>query len=109
MMPRVVGNLRTAAIISSALVVPFTTLELVNRWRYHEGFPFPLFALMWLCPFLFIIVLGPMLRIVTAGVRDKSALLGLALKGALLCLTAWLWIGLVLDQVPCFLGVPLCD
>ena len=24
-------------------------------------------------------------------------------------LTAWLWIGILMDQMPCFLGVPNCD
>jgi hypothetical protein len=28
---------------------------------------------------------------------------------ALLVLIAWFWVGLVDDQMPCFLGVPNCD
>lgn len=33
----------------------------------------------------------------------------LVLRVAVLILIAWLWIGSVVDQMPCFPGVPNCD
>ena len=34
---------------------------------------------------------------------------GFPVKVVLLGLVAWYWIGLVIDQMPCFLGAPNCD
>jgi hypothetical protein len=41
-------DLKTSALASSALVLPFMILELVNQRSFHEGYPIPLFSLMWL-------------------------------------------------------------
>ena len=45
--PNLRSNLKFA-VLSSALVIPFVILELVNRRNYHEGFPFLVFLSLWL-------------------------------------------------------------
>ena len=64
-------NLRWPILISTLLVLPFLILELVNRWRYHEGFPIPLFVLLWLLQLGFALILAPIVRDIRAGNKIK--------------------------------------
>lgn len=108
-MSNTLRTLRIPAILSLALVLPFMVLEVINRRSYHEGFPIALFALLWLLPLSFILVALPITRSPAGGAGTLAQRLGILLRVALLVLIAWLWGSLVLDQLPCFLGVPNCD
>jgi hypothetical protein len=102
-------KLKPPALISLILVLPFMLLELVNRRTYHEGFPVVVFGLLWLLPIAFIVMLMPIVQTVRAGSSILAKPLTLVLRVALLVLVAWLWGGILIDQLPCFLGVPNCD
>jgi len=102
-------NLRTPAIVNSVLVIPFMILELVNRRAFYEDFPIPLFATMWLLPLSFILILMPLVRNLRSQERTTANPLSLLLRAVFLILLAWLWVGLIHDQMPCFLGVPNCN
>ena len=102
-------KLRTPAIISSILVLPFTILELMNRRNFQECFPIALFVFMWLLSLSFILVLTPIVRNSEARNRNIANPLGLLPRIAFLVLVTWVWMAVVLDQMPCFLGVPNCD
>ena len=108
-MKNILTNLRSPAIISLLLVVPFIIMELVNRRNFNEGFPFPLFGFMWVLPILFILTLTPMVQTVRAGNSLMANPISLLLKVAFLLFLAWFWGNIVVDQMPCFLGVPNCD
>jgi hypothetical protein len=95
--------------VSAALVAPFIVLEWANRRTAAEAFPVGLFLLMSLHALVIVLSVTPALRRFHA---EKS----------LNTLTAGHWAGLllgvllglvyalmVLDQLPCFLGVPNCD
>lgn len=102
---RLLGPIAAACL----LVIPFAILEVVNRRGYGEPFPFQLFAMMWLMAFCFAFILTPTVRSLMPA-RSGSANRSIILPGlASLLLLAWGWIGLIRDQMPCFLGVPLCD
>ena len=103
------GTLITPAIISSVLVLPFMVLELVNRRALPGAYPAPLFVFMWLLPFTFTVILMPIARRFRARNGDVAMPRGHLARVALLIVIAWLWVGLVADQMPCFLGVPNCD
>jgi len=64
---------------------------------------------MWLLLLSFIVILMPILRSVPAGNRNMPNPLSVLPRIVLLILIGWLWVSLVLDQMPCFLGVPNCD
>lgn len=102
-------NLRSPAIIGAILVLPFMILELINRRNFHEGFPVPLFGMLWLLPVIFIVLLMPIVQNVRAGNNLLAQPVGLLLRVVFLVLIAWLWGSLLMDQMPCFLGVPNCD
>ena len=82
------------AVAAFALVLPFVLLEAVNR-GVDRNFPVVLFALMWLLASAFVAIL----------MRPSRWWL----RAALLIPIAAFWVGLVVDQMPCFLGVPNCD
>jgi len=108
-MKNILTNLRSPAIISFILVIPFMILELVNRRNFHEGFPIPLFGFMWLLPILFIITIMPIVRNIRAGNSIIANPISLLLRVVFLVFIAWMWVGILIDQMPCFLGVPNCD
>jgi uncharacterized membrane protein len=108
-MKTIASDSQLAAIISLLIVVPFMTLEWVNRQNINEGFPIPLFIVMWFVPALFLLILTPIVRTVRAGNTLMANPVSLLLKVAFLVFLAWLWGTLVVDQMPCFVGVPNCD
>lgn len=107
-LPGLARSVRTPALVSSALVIPFIVLESINRRGFHEEFPIVLFGLMWLLPFSFALISTPVVRGLMARSRGLVAR-RLLPKAVLLIFIAWLWVSLTVDQMPCFLGVPNCD
>lgn len=108
-MGRIFIQLRSPAIISTLLVVPLVVLEVMNRRGFAEGFPVPLFAALWLLPVVLLLTLMPVLRALRSGDTFRTHRVNILIRVAFLILVAWLWISLLLDQMPCFLGVPNCD
>jgi hypothetical protein len=96
-------------VLSSALVVPFVILELVNRRNYHEGFPVLVFLSLWLLPTAFTLILRPTATMLRNPDRRLPEQLGVFLGIGLMILITLLWVGVVADQMPCFMGVPNCD
>jgi hypothetical protein len=99
----------TTLSISAALVAPFVVLQWVNRRAFHEEFPFVLFAFMSLHALFIVLLLMPALRRIqsegSVGALKPGHWVGLVLSTGLLLVYA----GVVVDQFPCFLGVPNCD
>jgi hypothetical protein len=58
---------------------------------------------------VFILILRPVVRNVQSGNAFAARPFLLLLTLALLALIAWIWVGALIDQMPCFLGVPNCD
>jgi hypothetical protein len=108
-MKNILTNFRSPAIISLVLVIPFMILELVNRRNFPESFPIVLFGLLWALPMIFIVTLMPIMRNVRSGNSIMANPINLLLRVAFLALIAWMWGGILIDQMPCFLGVPNCD
>jgi NADPH:quinone reductase-like Zn-dependent oxidoreductase len=102
-------HLRAPAPIGSLLVLPFLILEWLNRRGLHEGFPLVLFGALWLLPPSFILIIRPIVRRLQADERRSANPHALLPRAAVAILVAWFWIVLVVDQMPCFLGVPNCD
>jgi hypothetical protein len=102
-------NLRMPAIISLLLVIPFMIMEVMNRQHFNEGFPIPLFVMMWLLPVIFILTGMPIVRSLGAGNSLMAHPVNLLIRVVILVFIAWMWATLLIDQMPCFLGVPNCD
>ncbi len=96
-------------LISAIFVVPFVVLQLVNRRTFEENFPFMLFTFMSLNSLLVVLLLTPALRRFRAA-RSLRALKLTHWAGLLLgVFLGSVYAGVVIDQLPCFLGVPNCD
>ena len=89
-------------IVSWSLVLPLALLELINRPDALQNFPWVLFGFLWVLAFSFTLVL-------TRLFRRRASRLGLAAGVGFLIFAAWMWGSVVVDQIPCFLGVPNCD
>lgn len=103
-------DIRSAAIISSFIVLPFAILELLSNAVNRHNAPglTVLFGLLWLLPSAFIVIVMPMVRHARAGGSVVPSPANV-LRFACLTLIAVTWGGLLADQVPCFVGVPNCD
>lgn len=110
-MNNITTDLRPAAVVSFALVLPLMILEALNNTLTRQNVPglALLFGLMWLLPAVFVIVLMPIVRNVRAGQGVMANPVGLSLRVAFLALIAMVWTWGLVDQLPCFLGVPNCD
>lgn len=103
------ASLKVPVLAGLLIVLPLIILELVNRQSFGEGFPIVLFALMWLLSTIFIAILMPIVRNARAGNNIFSNPLGLLLSVVFMALIALMLAGILIDQMPCFLGVPNCD
>jgi hypothetical protein len=99
----------TSLLISSTLIAPFIILQWVNRRAFHEDFPFVLFTFMSLHSLFIVFLLTPALRRLRSEGHVRALKLrhwaGLVFSAVLILAYA----DVVIDQLPCFLGVPNCD
>ena len=102
-------NLATAAAIGAVVVIPFAILEWMNTQGFENGVPVALFGFLWFLTIAFIVILLPMVRTASAGNGLKTNPGSFAPRIVMLMLIAWMWMSVVIDQMPCFLGVPNCD
>jgi uncharacterized membrane protein YiaA len=58
---------------------------------------------------VFISILTPIVQNIRAGNSIMAKLISLLLKVAISVLAIGLWVATLIDQLPCFLGVPYCD
>ncbi len=89
--------------------IPFATLEYITRYNFKEEFATKVFTFMWVLQTLFILLISPVIRSLKSDkpLSKKPIVLILQISGAFLI--AYIWAGWVLDQWPCFIGVPNCD
>ena len=110
-MKAITKDLGIAAIISFIIVLPLAILEVLNNGVTTENaFGLVLlFGVLWLLPTAFLVIFIPMLRSVRAGNMLMAKPIILAFRVASLALIATVWAWGLIDQLPCFLGVPNCD
>jgi len=108
-MTLILNRLKISAILGFLVILPFIVMEIINRWQYHEGFPIKLFIALWLEPVAFIMILMPILH----NIKKKESIFAnpiiLVLRIIFLTFISIAWINVIIDQMPCFLGVPNCD
>ncbi|HVF47626.1 MAG TPA: hypothetical protein VNA17_08685 [Pyrinomonadaceae bacterium] len=102
------GNLTAATLGGLALTVPFLVLQLMNKPPL-ENIPVVLFVVLWLLSTIFIATLLPIVKGLRSegGMRTHPA--AIILSGIVLIIVTAMWSGIIVDQMPCFLGVPNCD
>lgn len=102
-----------AALFGLLAVAPFAFMEVRNNPGIRSGelaFPFTLFHGMWLFPTMLFLAATPVVRGVRAGENVLAHPIGLMLRVSFLVLVAAVWLLILSDQMPCFLGgVPGCD
>lgn len=116
-MRNITANLKSAAAVSFLLVLPFMILDfwfqIINKptalsLKNYTDFVM-LFGFLWLLATAFIVILTPIARNVRAGHGITANPITLLFSVAFLVLIAIMWGSLMIDQLPCFIGVPNCD
>jgi hypothetical protein len=98
-----------AIVLGFVLLIPFVALEVVNRWKFNESFPFALFTFAWVLQTAFVYIGLPIVKTIRSGKSVTNNPLQLAIRVAGMLLIAYIWGGWVVDQWPCLMGVPNCD
>jgi hypothetical protein len=106
---KLLNDIKIALPVSLLLTLPFLFMELVNRHAYQEQIPYSLFGGMMFFPLAFILILLPILRAIRSGNRARINAVTLLFGIFFMIVLAGLWFTFVIDQMPCFLGVPNCD
>src|SRR5262245_36593361 len=101
-------TLAVSSLISLIMVFPFLLLEILNRRHFSESFPYSLFTILWIVMLAFIFVLIPIVRNLQTGTPSLSTT-NLITRFTILLLLSFFWIRVIIDQMPCFLGVVNCD
>jgi hypothetical protein len=107
--PGTLKSIRASLLINATLVAPFIVLQLVNRRTYHEDFPFVLFTFMSLHSLFIVLLLTPALRCLQTERNLRALGLGHWVGFLLGVFFVFVYTNVVLDQLPCFLGMPNCD
>jgi drug/metabolite transporter (DMT)-like permease len=100
-------NLVISAASGLIIILPFALLELINR-EPQQNFPFVLFSFLWILAAVFVFILNSLLM----KKQDERNIVfspWFFFRGILLILIAFIWIDVIIDQMPCFLGLPNCD
>lgn len=103
------SNLKTAALFSCFLVIPFIGMELLNGMNVGGSFPLALFLTLWALSTIFGLLMIPLVTIVRQGGVMTAPRFPMFMRLTASLFVAWLWTAIVLDQMPCFMGVPNCD
>ena len=90
------------------LTLPFIVLELWNQPVSRFDFPFSLFGFIWFLSSLFVLFAHFVVTALQTGNILARPVHFLATV-SFLVLIALMWSGLMIDQLPCFMGVPNCD
>jgi len=109
LMNSILTNLKYPAIISLLIVLPFMILEWVTRSDApRSNASGILFVIMWLLPMLSIFMVMPIVRNGRAGNSIAANPINLAFRVVFSACLVWMWVVLVMDQMPCFLGGSGC-
>jgi len=128
-MENIIPNHKSAALISFLLAMPFAlvllievsgieplhgflvtlTTEAGNNPRLSAFGMIIMFGTLLLLPLGFVISLVPVVRNVRAGNNFTANPVNLLIAAALFIFIAILVTGFVIDQYPCWIGVPNCD
>lgn len=108
-MKRGSGQIIRAILLGLLGVLPFLIMEVVNLGGFPDPFPYTIFLYLWLMFTLFFIALFALFRLWKSNVRNSNRVIGFILNGLLLVFCAMSALNIILDQMPCFLGVPNCD
>mgnify|MGYP003394739161 CR=1 FL=1 len=98
-----------AAILGLILLIPLIALELVNRWKFNEDFPWAVFNFTWVLQTVFILLLVPIIKQRRSGKSLREDTIPFLLRIAGLVFIVYIWVGWILDQWPCLMGIPHCD
>lgn len=95
------------------LIAPFALMEYWNNTIVQSGefqFPFLLFFTLWLPPTVVFLGATPIVRDLCAGESILAHPVSLLLRGAFLAFLVMVWVTILRNQMPCFLGsVSVCD
>jgi len=110
-------SLKVPVLVSSLLVLPLIALEIafnqLPAWSTLSGervLDFAvLFGALWLLPLGFTWLATPLVQDWRAGRPIGASPWRRLITVAALGLIAVIWAAILLDQFPCFLGIPNCD
>ena len=106
---RIPKSFALSLMLGATLVVPFFALEWVNRRAFNEEFPLMLFTFMSIHALLIGLLLAPVLQCLQAQRNLRTLKIGHWVGLLFAIFLIYGYVGVLIDQFPCFMGVPNCD
>ena len=105
------ANVRIAAITGVTILLPLAFLQFWLNTVTRQDLPdlAVLFGLLWILSTAFILIIIPLAPMIRARKILLAKPFSLFLRLAASVAIVTMWIGIVIDQLPCFLGIPNCD
>ncbi|HEU5289180.1 MAG TPA: hypothetical protein VFU05_00975 [Cyclobacteriaceae bacterium] len=100
--------IRKSIIVGLLATLPFMIMEAVNRWHESYNFPFVLFVTLWILASVFLATLFIIFNDVKSK-RYPRGMWKLVLSSTIMVAALTVWLLIISDQMPCFLGVQKCD
>jgi hypothetical protein len=99
----------TPVLLGLLCTLPFFVMESVNLAAVPDPFPTTIFLYLWLMFALLLMSLFAILRLAKVKTKGRERLPAYLLNGLVMVFTLLSIINILIDQMPCFLGVPNCD
>lgn len=96
-------------LFGAAATLPFVIMETVNTLGLPKPFSYALFLFLWLVFSLFLFSLLTLLRLARKDARRERRWSWVIVNVLILVYCVFAIIDTLIDQMPCFLGVPNCD
>lgn len=94
---------------SFILLLPFVVIEFINRQSFKEGFPFAIYIFTFFLQTAFFYTFLSLIRSIRVTPSLKTNPVTLVLRIVGLIVLVYIWVGWIVDQWPCMMGVPNCD
>lgn len=109
-MKKVFLNPKTSILIGFLITLPFMFMEFATSSNLpRSNFPIQLFIFMWIIASIFLLLINSTLETIQGkNYQKKKNYLIITIKIIFGGILAYIWITIIIDQIPCFLGATGC-
>jgi hypothetical protein len=108
-MTQATQSIARSAVAGLVATMPFMVLQWVNMRDFWTDFPIPVFGSLWIFAAVFLGTIRAVINQARMPGKTVASKMLVVVGMVFAFAVAMVWIGFVVDQMPCFLGVPNCD
>lgn len=102
-------SFKKPAVLGIVSTLPFAFLEIVNGTKYGNAFPIGIFTILFITSLLFWFVFELITKSKKVENGNLKKIAVFVFRVLLLICLLVLFVNIIIDQWPCFMGMPNCD